>query len=143
MILRHELSARRPKAVFLIGLTWAVLLLLWLLMDAALWILIPIGIFTVPAIFEAARGDVAEFHLTEDALAWKSARHTGEAPLRDIDHVRFDTRLAFAINARPRLVDGTTIRLPVECVPPYAAFCAALDTAGVRHERHHFSFFNG
>lgn len=143
MILSHELSARRPKSMLMIGLTWIILILLWLLMDAALWILIPIGLFTLPAIFEAVRGDVAKLTLSSDALTWQSARHSGQAPVTDIDHLRFDTRLDFAINARLHLINGATIRLPVECVPPYDAFCAALDSAGIRHERHHFSFFNG
>lgn len=143
MILEHMVSARRPKAIALIAVTWVCLFALWLVMDAALWILIPIGLFTLPAIFEAARGDVASATLTPETLNWTSARYSGKAPLEDIDHIRFDTRLDFAINARLQLVNGTVLRLPVECVPPYDAFCAALDNAGVRHERHHFSFFQG
>jgi len=141
MILEHCLSARRPKALLLIAAIWFGLLALWVMLDAALWILIPIGLFTLPAIFEAARGDVARTKLDAEALVWDSTRHSGAAPLQDIDHVRFDTRLDFAINARLYLVNGAMVRLPVECVPPYDAFCAALDNARVRHERHHFNFF--
>ncbi len=141
MILDHQLSARRPGALLSIAIIWAVLLGLWLLLDAALWIVMPIGLFTLPAVFEAARGDVARLTLRSDTLNWNSRRHSGQAPLKDIDHVRFDTRLDFAINARLHLVNGAVVRLPVECVPPYGTFCAALDEIGVRHERHHFSFF--
>lgn len=141
MILDHEVSARRPKALIAISMIWIGLWAIWYGLGAALWLLVPIGLFTLPAVFEAARGDVARLTLDETRLTWRSPRHSGNAPLQDIDHVRFDTRLDFAVNARLRLVDGTTLRLPIECVPPYSAFVDALNQVGIRHERHHFSFF--
>ncbi|SHH81480.1 hypothetical protein [Marivita hallyeonensis] len=141
MILEHEVSARRPKALVAIALVWLGLWGVWVGLDAAPWILVLLGLFTLPAIFEAARGDVARLTLDDTRLTWRSERHSGDAPLKDIDHVRFDTRLDLAVNARLELVNGTVLRLPVECVPRYDIFCAALDDAGIRHERHHFSFF--
>lgn len=141
MILDHHISARRPKALLIIGGIWLVLLGLWAGFDAAWWILAPIALFTVPAMIEAWRGDVARLTLDHDTLSWTSARQSGTLALSDIDHVRFDTRLDFAVNARLELITGSTLRLPIEVVPPYPVFCAALDTAGLRHERHHFGFF--
>lgn len=141
MILEHNLGARSKKALVPLAGAWVFIVGLIVGLDAAWWVVFPIAVFTLPAIFEAARGDVARLTLDEEKLTWASSRFSGEAPLRDIDYVRFDTRLDFAINARLYLVDGTMLRLPVECIPPYQAFTTALDKAGVRHERHHFSFF--
>jgi hypothetical protein len=141
MILQHHLSARRPQAIAVIGFFWLVLLLLWIGLGAAWWIVLPFALLTVPAGLEARRGDVANLTLSTTRIQWKSGRHGGTVALKDIDHVRFHTRMDFAVNARLKLTDGSTLRLPVECVPRYATFCTALDIAGVRHERHHFSLF--
>ena len=141
MILDHQVSARRPQALALIGGVWVVLILLWALLDAAWWIVFPFGLFTIPAILEAWHGDVARLSLDDTTLTWVSARHSGTLALQDIDFVRFDTRLDLAVNARVHLVTGAVMRLPIEAVPPYKRFCAALDQAGLRHERHHFGFF--
>ncbi|WP_411234251.1 hypothetical protein [Marivita sp. S0852] len=141
MSLDHQINARRPKALMIIGLVWIGLFLLWAALDAAWWIVAPLALFSLPAIFEAWRNDTAGLRLDHDRLEWYSPRHSGGVDLQDIDHVRFDTRLDFAINARLHLVTGAVIRLPIEALPPYPQFCAALERAGVRHERHHFGFF--
>ena len=141
MILDHHVSARRPKALLTLGLVWLVLIGLWLLLDAAWWVLAPFALFSVPAGVEALRGTTAQLWLDRTSLGWDSPRQSHEVSVAGIDRVRFDTRLDLAINARVHLTDGTMLRIPVECVPPYGLFCAALDAAGIRHERHHFGVF--
>ena len=141
MILEHHVSARRPRAIWMFGIFWLLLGCAWIGLNAAWWIVVPIALLTLPAVLEALRGHISSLTLSPTHLHWKSGRHEGHVALEDIDHVRFDTRLDFAVNARLKMANGSALRLPVECVPPYAMFCAALDTAGVRHERHHFSLF--
>lgn len=141
MILEHSVSARRPKALITLGAVWAALLGAWLFLDAAWWVLAPLALATLPALFEAGRNDTVWLRLDQDALRWHTRRQSGQVPLSRIARVRFDTRLDLALNARLHLRDGGVVRLPVECVPPYPAFCAALDTVGIPHERHHFGLF--
>lgn len=141
MILDHQVSARRPKALWLIGAFWIGLAVAYVKLDAAWWILAPLALLSLPAILEAARNDSNQLRLDQTQLSWSSRRSTGAVPVAQIARIRFDTRLDLAVNARVYLTDGRVLRLPVECVPPYQRFCTALDTAGIDHERHHFSVF--
>lgn len=141
MILEHHVSARRFRALLAIGGTWLALIAAWLFLDAAWWVLAPFAVFTLPALIEAARNDTAWLRLDHRALRWGTPRASDQILLSRIAHVRFDTRLDLAINARLYLADGSVVRLPVECVPPYELFRAALDSVGIRHERHHLGIF--
>ena len=133
-------SARRPQAVIAIVGVWAVLLLLYVVVDAAWWVLMPFALFTLPAIYDFARGSVSGFTIDETHIRWHGPRMTGEVPISGIDYMRFDTRLDLALNARLHLTDHSTVRIPPESVPPYAQITEALDARGIRHERHDFGF---
>lgn len=137
--LDHRISARRPRALIAIGLFWLGAAL-FRAADAMWWVPVALIGVSLPACLEALRNDTTRLTLGPDDLAWHSRRHSGRLALPDIDYVRFDTRMDLAMNARLHLRDGSVMRLPIEVVPPYKVFCAALDDAGLRHERHHFGF---
>lgn len=66
-------------------------------------------------------------------------RQTHRQPaLSAIKTVRLDTRLDLSIKATLILHTGAKMRLPLDAVPPSAAFEEALKQRGILVERHHF-----
>jgi hypothetical protein len=74
-------------------------------------------------------------------LEWHTGRREARVPLDDIATARFDTRLDFSVRVTLTFRDGKSLRLPQESMPPHRAFEEALQTRGVKTERHHFVVF--
>ena len=119
--------------------TWGALLYLWAALDAAPWILGFLALFTLPGLSDLIRNPSTGLSLGGGSLRWHSGRRRAEIPLKEIDHVRLDTRLDFSVRATAVLKRGRRIRLPFESTPPHLAFEEALKDHGVRTERHHFT----
>lgn len=135
----HAAHARTAWAAAVVLAVWTGLVALWLLLDAAAWIVLGLMLFTVPAALDFARGRRAWLRLDHHALAWGSGRQGGEIALRRIDRVRFETRLDLSVRVRVVLDTGQRVILPQDSLPPPQQLQAGLDAAGIRTERHHFS----
>lgn len=134
-------SARsRATAIAVLGL-WGVLLAAWLWLDAALWIVIPLALFGLPALYDLVADPKAGLRLEDDTISWFSGQRTATLALEEIDHMRLDTRLDFSVRASAVLKTGRKIRLPFESTPPHQAFEDALLARGLKVQRHHFQLF--
>ena len=118
---------------------WFVLIAVYLLLDAAVWIVLLLGAFTLPAIWELFTNSNAGLDLTQDGIAWFTGKRSASAGWDEIERFRLDTRLDFSVRATAVLTSGRKIRLPFECIPEHKALEAALHARGIRTERHHFS----
>jgi len=118
--------------------TWVLLLLAWLILGAAIWILGFFALFTLPALRDLWLGTEAGSDLNDTELSWYSGGHEIRLPLRDIDHVRLVTRLDMSVRVAPVLFSGRKLRMPIESTPPHQELEAALKARGVRTQRHHF-----
>lgn len=123
-----------------VGVTWALCLAGWALFDAALWIVGPILLFTLPALWDIWSGASAGTELTETGLRWFSGRRRLDLDLSEVDHVRLVTRPDLSVRAAVVLTSGRKLRLPAEATPPHREFEAALQARGIRTEGHHFTF---
>lgn len=96
-------------------------------------------LIAIPAIYELARNTTSTLTLSKDMLRWTTGRQTGEIAFHTIKRVRFDTRLDLSIKTTVILNTGRKIRIPYACTPPIGAFTEALNSANIKHERHHFT----
>lgn len=135
----YHRSGRSIKNIALLILSWAILIALYVLVDAAPMIIAVLGLFTLPLAWEIGRN--AQSHLTFDqtTLSWHSLLGHDTLPVKMIDGVRFDRRLDLSVRVTLRLTDGRKIRLPHDVTPPHRPFRTALEEAGVRTEFHQFS----
>lgn len=138
-VLRYRQRARNATTLAVVVAIWVLLFGALVLLDAALWIVLVLGAFTIPAIWELWSNPEAGLDLTEDGIAWFSGRRHGEIQWTEIDRFRLDTRLDFSVRATAVLLTGRKIRLPFECTPNHKELEAALQKRGMKTERHHFS----
>lgn len=131
-------ARRRGPLVAVIAAT-AALVSAYVFLDANLWIIGFLALFVVPAGLDLIRNPSAGLHLTQDSLSWYSGRRSVEVTLDEIENLRFDTRLDFSVRATVLLKTGRRIRLPFEATPPHQMFEDALNTHGIKTERHHFT----
>ena len=124
--------------IALVG-TWVILLLIWLVLNAAWWIVLFFFLFTIPAARDIWVGTSAGSRLSTHGLTWYSGAQKVDVPLGDIDHVRLVTRLDMSVRAALVLFSGRKMRMPIESTPPHKDFEAALRAHGVKVERHHFT----
>lgn len=122
-----------------LGLVWGTLAALTALIDLSYWISGAVFLLTLPATWEVLRDPRSSLTLDKNTLAWSSARFSGSLPLRQIQKVRFDTRLDLSVKVTLLLVDGRKIRIPHASTPPHRSFEAALNARDVVSERHHFT----
>ncbi len=134
----YEQHARSPRLLLIVLAVWAALTALWLWLDAALWIVLFLGAFTLPAIADLIRNPRAGMTLDADRLSWFSGRRHGTVELTEVDHIRLDTRLDFSVRVSAVLTNGRKIRLPFETTPPHQTLEDALQAHGVTTRRHHF-----
>ncbi|AHD01371.1 hypothetical protein [Leisingera methylohalidivorans] len=132
---------RSPAAMLATGVWLAVLLLLWLLLDAAVLLVILLALPVVPALLDLIRNPLSGLMLSGNRIEWFTGGLTGKAELGEIDRVRFDTRWDFSVRATLILRSGKRIRLPQEATPPHAEADAAFQARGIKTERHHFTAF--
>ncbi len=134
-------SARRADGVAVVAVVWLVIALLVVLVDMVWWIAAPLVLVTLPAAWDIWQGRRAGLTLTRDHLSWFSGRITGDVALRDIDTVRFDTRLDLSVRVTLILKNKTKIRLPHDALPPHRDLEAALRARETACVRHHFALF--
>lgn len=134
-------SARRADGVAVVAVVWLVIAALVVLVDMVWWIAAALVAVTLPAAWDIWKGRRAGLTLTRDHLSWFSGRITGDVPLRDIDTVRFDTRLDMTVRVTLILRNKTKIRLPHDALPPHKALEAALRARETACVRHHFALF--
>lgn len=107
--------------------------------DAAPWLMGIIALFTLPALWEIYANPAAGLEMDAEQITWFTGKRTATLHWGEVDHMRLDTRLDFSVRATAVLSSGRKIRLPYEATPPHKAFEAALQSLGIRTERHHFS----
>lgn len=135
---RHGRSRATLLAILVV---WVLLAAVWLLFDAAMWIIGLFALFTLPALFDLIRNPTSRLSLSDLGLSWQTRQQDISLPLSRIKMVRLDTRWDFSVRATIKLTDGQKLRLPQECLPPHRDFEAALNRYGITTERHHFTVF--
>ena len=131
-------QARSRKTLLIVVSIWVALVVAWIWLDAALWIVAFLAAFTLPAVSDLIRNPLSGLTLNNQTLSWFSGRRNGTLELSEIDHIRLDTRLDFSVRVTAVLTTGRKIRLPFESTPPHQAFQNALEARGVKTQRHHF-----
>ncbi|AUC55007.1 hypothetical protein CDO87_18335 [Sagittula sp. P11] len=137
-VLEHRASGRTPWAALALILVWLAILTLWLVLEAAGWIVALLMLVTLPAALDFARDRQAGLRLDDRTLAWRSGGSEGEIALARIRTARFETRLDLSVRARLVTDDGRRITLPQDCLPQPPALEEALRRRNVTTERHHF-----
>ncbi|WP_323784072.1 hypothetical protein [Leisingera sp.] len=132
---------RSLAAMLATGAWLAVLLLSWLLLDAAVLLVILLALPVLPALLDLIRNPLSGLMFSGNQIEWFTGGLTGKAELGEIDRVRFDTRWDFSVRATLILRSGKRIRLPQEATPPHAEADAAFQARGIKTERHHFAAF--
>jgi hypothetical protein len=135
----YERSARDPRALALIGASLAVVLALILVVEAAWWITLLVGVATVPAVVEAFRDARSRLMLDATAISWESGHHRRSVPLSRVAEVTLATRLDFSQRASVHLTTGDRLRIPPQCLPGGRRLDAELAARGVPHRRALFS----
>lgn len=133
-------QGRSWSTLIALGAAWLFLAVGWAVFDAALLLVAFLFVLTLPAAWDMYSGRSAGADLRSDSLDWFSGPHSMSIPLEQIDHVRLVTRLDLTVRAAVVLKNGNKLRLPAEATPPSDAFETALAEAGLRSERHHFTF---
>lgn len=136
---RFENHGRSRGAIMVLLLVWCVILLLIWRIQLAHWIAVGILLFTLPAAWEVLANPRSTLTLSDRHLTWQTPRISGELPVAQIKHIRFDTRLDLSVRITLCLLDGRKIRLPHAATPPHQRFEQELRTRGIQTERHHFS----
>lgn len=138
---RFVRQGRGRRTALALALAWALILGAWVWLQASLWILGPLALATLPALWDLWRNPQSGLVLDDAALTWQAAGRSATLPLHEIDHVEFNTRLDFSIRVRAIPHKGRPRRLPDAALPPAAALEAALRARGVATRRHHFRLF--
>lgn len=120
---------------------WAALIAAWIWLDAALWIVLLLAAFTLPALMDLVRNAKAGLTVDDREISWFSGRRSAAIALEEIDRLRLDTRLDFSVRASVILRTGRRIRIPFEATPPHQAFEDAAKARGLKTERFHFQLF--
>lgn len=132
---------RSPRSIAILAGIYAGLLALVLTFDAAWWLIGLLALGTLPALLDVLRNTSAGLWLDPPTLRWHSGGRSGDIALSDIDFFRFDTRWDFSVRVSLVLKTGKRLRLPDEAMPPHRQLEQALQQAGFRVERHHFTVF--
>jgi len=132
-------SGRSRSAAIVVGAVWLALAAAYVLLDASIWVVWLIVLFTLPALADLVTGRVSEMHVTQSGLRWASGRRAAELGWDEIERIRLDTRLDFSVRTTLILPSGRKLRLPIDTTPPVDTFEAALRAHGVEVRRHHFS----
>ena len=134
----YQRQGRSPAAALIVTLIWLALVLAYFYLEASLWVLALLALFTLPAAVDFARNPESGLTLTGDTLHWHTGPRTGEVALSQIERIRMDTRLDFSVRVTVILTSGRKIRLPFEATPPHEALETALKERGIKTERFHF-----
>jgi hypothetical protein len=140
---RFERRGRRPVTLGLVLAIWGGLALAVRVIDLSLVWAGLIGLFALPALVDWITDRRVWLAIYTDRLTWRSGRRAGAMPAAEIAHLRVDRRMDTGF--RLTIVDtaGRPHPLPPELPAPADALTAALDRAGIAHERHPFSLRPG
>ena len=133
---RHN---RAPRTIGVLIAVYVALGALVMLFDAAWWLVVVLVLPTLPALWDILKNTSAGLSLDDQDLRWFTGGREAQIDCSDIDFFRFDTRWDFSVRVSVVLASGKRIRLPDESSPPHKMFEKALQDAGFRVERHHFT----
>lgn len=134
-------SGRTPRNFAILVALYGVLIGAVIVIDAAPWLMAGLALLTLPALWDLWRDPSAGLRLDKDRLEWHSGRRSGSLEVREIAHMRFDTRWDFSVRVTAILKDDTRVRLPYEALPRHMELEKALNSQGITVERHHFTVF--
>ncbi|WP_223428386.1 hypothetical protein [Tateyamaria pelophila] len=134
-----ETTGRNRATLITVVLVWLALTLFILVLDAAFWLVVVIGLFTLPALYDLLSARKSGLAMSSTGLSWFSGKREGAISWDQISHIRLDTRLDLSVRTTVLLITGRKIRLPLEATPPPDAFEKILTDRGIKVERHHFS----
>lgn len=136
-----ERRGRSRGMIIALAVIYAVLIGLWVLVDAAWWLILLLVLPTLPALADLLRDTRAGLRLSQDRLEWQTGKRRGSLWLSEIDHMCFDTRWDFSVRVTARLHGNKQVRLPYESLPPHRNLEAALQARGILVKRRHFTVF--
>ncbi|MEM8632355.1 MAG: hypothetical protein AAGF74_14050 [Pseudomonadota bacterium] len=113
---RHR--ARAPLSVAAVIAVLVGLVVMRLAFDAALWIVVPLALLTLPALNDMRRDHSAVLWVDDAVIGWRSGtQDIVEVPLGDVTKARL--RLGFDLSQKITLDvrDGPPLRVPLDCVP--------------------------
>lgn len=135
----YTAQGRRPATAVSVALVWAAIGVAHIWLDAALPVSLTLAAFTLPALYDLVANPRSTITLDAHHLRWHSGRQQVQIALREIDHLRFDTRLDMSVRLSVLRPSGATIRVPYPATPPHMIFEALAQQAGLKTRRHHFS----
>ena len=136
MIYKFERRGRSTGSLIILGLIWAGIATLVIVLNLAWWLALVLVAFTLPALWDYLRNSIAEVEVWPNRLVWRGAFSEGDRS--DIDQVRLNRRFDGSVKILIVHVGGATTRLPPDIAPPIAAFEAALTEAGIKAQRNPF-----
>lgn len=135
-------SSRTLRAITMVALWWAVIVVLYFVLSAAPIIIAVLALASLPALYDIGAGATSELSITDKNIAWRSGRRGGTLPRGQLKSVRLDTRLDFSLRLTLLTHQGSKIRLPYECIPKANEIEAALKNQGIAFQRHHFTLLS-
>lgn len=139
MIYLWTQHGRRPATIWAVVLIWLGALALWVLFDAAWFVLAIILLASLPALLDVIRNPEVRVEVWDERIVWLSGLRSGESA--DIERVRLDRRFDGGIRITLIHSQIAHTRLPPDIAPPVDAFADALKSAGISAEKHPFSPF--
>jgi hypothetical protein len=138
MLYHFERPARSTKSVVvLLGMIG--LLAILILVFQASWIILSFGVvITLPLLWDIVANPVAQFTLDEKTISWTMGRKIVAVERRDIDRIRFDTRLDGSRKITLFLNYGGKRVVAPPCTPPIKDIERVLKAAGITYEIRHF-----
>ena len=134
MLYHFERPARSTKSVVVLLGMIGLLAMLMLVFQAS-WIILSFGVvITLPLLWDIVANPVAQFTLDEKTISWTMGRKIVAVERRDIDRIRFDTRLDGSRKITLFLNYGGKRVVAPPCTPPIKDIERVLKTAGITYE---------
>lgn len=137
----YRRRGRDRRTALIVIAVWTALILGWLFLEMSRWIVLGLGAFTLPALWDHYANPLSGMAINAHKIAWFSGRRDAEVALEQVDHLRLDTRLDFSVRATVVLKDGRKLRIPFEATPPHLLLETALAERGIPTRRFHFQLF--
>ena len=138
MLYHFERPARSTKSVVVLLGMIGLLAMLMLVFQAS-WIILAFGVvITLPLLWDIVANPVAQFTLDEKTISWTMGRKIVAVERRDIDRIRFDTRLDGSRKITLFLNYGGKRVVAPPCTPPIKDIESVLKTAGITYDIRHF-----
>ena len=138
MLYHFERPARSTKSVVVLLGMIGLLAMLMLVFQAS-WIILSFGgIITLPLLWDIVANSVAQVTLDENTISWTMGRKIVVVERRDIDRIRFDTRLDGSRKITLFLNYGGKRVVAPPCTPPIKDIASVLKAAGITYEIRHF-----